>query len=247
MSGLKRGPGALGFATSLWTSERVAQLIEQTCAVRYHPGHVWRVLRDSGGTASNRQGGRSNATKTRSAGGNATAGPWKKGCGSEANDRLHRRERDWARPLSLSHLGPAWPDADPAVPLRLESALRHRRREALAVLLSVVPGHDSRAADHRVLGNTPVTPSRQTSDRLGWPRRASEQARPRVLAEQHGRISLERLPAYAPELNPAESLWGHRKHHELPNVCPADSAELSHHARRALRPMRRRPSLVEAF
>ncbi len=62
-----------------------------------------------------------------------------------------------------------------------------------------------------------------------------------------GRLELEFLPAYAPELNPVEYLWGYWKHHELPNFCPKDFSELSHHARRALRRMRRRPTLVTAF
>jgi len=42
---LKRGPKALGYATELWTAGRVAHLIEEECGVRYHPGHVWRLLR----------------------------------------------------------------------------------------------------------------------------------------------------------------------------------------------------------
>ena len=65
--------------------------------------------------------------------------------------------------------------------------------------------------------------------------------------QQQGRIWLEFLPAYAPELNPVEYLWGYWKHHELPNFCPKDFAQLSHHARKALRRMRRRPTLVCAF
>ena len=48
VAGLKQGPEALGFSTSLWTAERVAKLIEETCDVRYHPGHVWRILRQLG-------------------------------------------------------------------------------------------------------------------------------------------------------------------------------------------------------
>jgi transposase len=67
------------------------------------------------------------------------------------------------------------------------------------------------------------------------------------VAEQDGRIALERLPAYAPELNPVEYVWGYWKQHELPNLCPDDFAELSAHARRALARMRRRPTLVRAF
>jgi transposase len=46
--GLKRGPEALGYTTSLWTSARVAHLIETECGVSYHPGHVWRILRRLG-------------------------------------------------------------------------------------------------------------------------------------------------------------------------------------------------------
>jgi len=45
-SGLKRGPQALGYETNLWTLERVAELIERNCGVKYHPGHVgWLVHR----------------------------------------------------------------------------------------------------------------------------------------------------------------------------------------------------------
>src|SRR5262245_15386159 len=43
--GLKRGPEALGYLTSLWTSQRVAELIEQECGVRYTTTHVWRLLK----------------------------------------------------------------------------------------------------------------------------------------------------------------------------------------------------------
>ena len=45
---LERGPKANGFPTELWTLARVADVIERTTGVRYHPGHVWRVLRQMG-------------------------------------------------------------------------------------------------------------------------------------------------------------------------------------------------------
>ncbi len=67
------------------------------------------------------------------------------------------------------------------------------------------------------------------------------------VAGQDARLQLERLPAYAPELNPVEYLWGYWKQHELPNLCPKNFGELSYHARQALRRMRRRPTLVKAF
>jgi transposase len=65
--------------------------------------------------------------------------------------------------------------------------------------------------------------------------------------QQRGRIWLEFLPAYAPELNPTEYIWGHLKQHEIANHCPKNLSELSLQAVRALKRMRRRPTLVMAF
>ena len=42
---LLQGAQANGFETDLWTLERVAVVITQLTGVRYHPGHVWVILR----------------------------------------------------------------------------------------------------------------------------------------------------------------------------------------------------------
>jgi transposase len=42
---LLQGPEQLGYETPLWTCGRVAHLIEKAYGVSYHPGHVWRILR----------------------------------------------------------------------------------------------------------------------------------------------------------------------------------------------------------
>ena len=44
-----------------------------------------------------------------------------------------------------------------------------------------------------------------------------------------------------------EYIWAHWKQHELPNVCPRDYWHLGETARRTLRKMRRRPTLITAF
>ncbi len=46
--GLKAGPEALGYGTGLWTTGRVADLIERQSGEKFHPGHVWRMLRSLG-------------------------------------------------------------------------------------------------------------------------------------------------------------------------------------------------------
>ena len=60
------------------------------------------------------------------------------------------------------------------------------------------------------------------------------------------RIVMERLPAYAPELNPVEYIWGHLKTHEIANLIATKAWELSFEATAALRRMRRRTSIIVA-
>lgn len=62
-----------------------------------------------------------------------------------------------------------------------------------------------------------------------------------------GQIALEYLPAYAPELNPVEYIWGYLKHHAMPNHCARDLTDLQQRASRNLRSMQRRKTLVTAF
>lgn len=70
----------------------------------------------------------------------------------------------------------------------------------------------------------------------------------RAFVEQrNGEIALEYLPAYAPELNPVECIWGYLKSHEMPNFCAKDLGHLKQAARSRLRSMQRRTTLVAAF
>lgn len=41
---LEKGAQAHGFLNELWTLPRMAAVLEATCGVRLHPGHLWRVL-----------------------------------------------------------------------------------------------------------------------------------------------------------------------------------------------------------
>ena len=48
LSLLLEGPEAHGFPTPLWSCPRVARLIADEFGVRYHEGHVWKILRALG-------------------------------------------------------------------------------------------------------------------------------------------------------------------------------------------------------
>ena len=60
------------------------------------------------------------------------------------------------------------------------------------------------------------------------------------------RLQLERLPAYAPELNPAEGVWNLLKRRELKNRCCQDLGELRWELGLAIRRLQRRRHLIRA-
>jgi len=62
----------------------------------------------------------------------------------------------------------------------------------------------------------------------------------------HTEISVEELPAYAPELNPEEYCHGNVKNH-LKNARPADKIEMRQMLNRGFARLRHRPDLLLSF
>ncbi len=60
-------------------------------------------------------------------------------------------------------------------------------------------------------------------------------------------VQLEKLPAYAPDLNPDESAWQHLKHVELRNLCCRDLDHLSVELNLAVKRLRKKPPLIQSF
>ncbi len=67
------------------------------------------------------------------------------------------------------------------------------------------------------------------------------------LRAQRSWLTVERLPGYAPDLNPAELVWGNVKGRELANLCADDLDEVERELRSGLRRVRRSPTLPFAF
>jgi transposase len=61
------------------------------------------------------------------------------------------------------------------------------------------------------------------------------------------RLHLERLPAYAPELNPDEGLWQQLKGVERRNLCCFHLPHLRRELRDAVKRVRRKPRLITSF
>jgi len=62
-----------------------------------------------------------------------------------------------------------------------------------------------------------------------------------------GRVQVERLPAYAPELNPDEGVWNTLKHQDLANVSCLDLHELRRLLRRGTQRLQHLPDLIRGF
>ena len=67
------------------------------------------------------------------------------------------------------------------------------------------------------------------------------------LATQRRWLVVERLPAYAPELNPVEGLWSSLKAIELANLTSPTLAEVIDQTHRSIQRVRRTPHLAYSF
>jgi transposase len=83
-----------------------------------------------------------------------------------------------------------------------------------------------------------------------WDGAAVHRSKPlRAFLSQGGakRIHLERLPGYAPELNPDEGVWHYLKHVEMGNVCAQDMQDLREKLQQAYRRLKAKPEIIKAF
>lgn len=80
----------------------------------------------------------------------------------------------------------------------------------------------------------------------GLPAHRSKRVKRFLAKEAAGRVHLEQLPAYAPDLNPKEGIWKHLKYGELRNLCCRNLQDLKRHYRRARERMRHNKELIQA-
>lgn len=82
---------------------------------------------------------------------------------------------------------------------------------------------------------------------LGLPTHRSKKLKAYLAAGAARRIHLERLPGYAPDLNPMEWVWSYLKMAELANTPCDHLVEVERLVHKAKRRMQRRPELIQSF
>ena len=83
---------------------------------------------------------------------------------------------------------------------------------------------------------------------MGWLSDSQEQGSQKVflLEEANGRVWLERIPGYSPDLNPDEGVWNYLKRVGLKNQVFSNLKELGKGLRKAIRSLRSHPHLIQA-
>jgi len=235
---LAQGAEAHGFLGAVWTTARVAAVIRREFGVRHHPAHVRRILTAIRWTP--RQPRQRSIQR------------------AEAQLAALRAERPPARQATPRPRG-ARPctSTNPGAPPcrwwrgRMRRAGRRRccapRSRAHRAVLGAVTADGRRfpySQAAAVTGTTVVAFLRQLPRQLrgtllvvwdGAPMHRCTVVKAFLAKGAAARLHRERLPADAPDLNPAEGVWNLRKRGELTNRCCQTLDELGWEPRLAIR------------
>jgi transposase len=80
----------------------------------------------------------------------------------------------------------------------------------------------------------------------GLPAHQGQAVKDFLQAGATSRLHLERLPGYAPDLNPAEGIFHYLKNVELGNLCCPDLSVLHHELRKAIARLRHKTDVIQA-
>jgi transposase len=227
---LAQGAEAPGFLGRLWTTKRVAALIQATFRVRYHPAHVSRLLRALPWTVQKPPRRATQRDEAAIAAWLAESDFYLLPAAVRTN--APRGETPVLRvPLTRAHLS-AISAITPAGRILVQVQERALRGpdvvRFLPHLLRHIPGKVLVIWDGSPIPRAQVVKA--------------------FLAQGAAkRVQLEPLPAYAPELNPDEGLWQYLKHRELRNVCCHSLSELRDELRLAVARVRHKLAVIRAW
>jgi transposase len=248
---LWHGPEAYGFRGQVWTCARVAKVIEWEFGVRYHKDHVGRLLKDLGWTPQE-------PIRRAIQRDEAAIRHWRE----ETWPELRRRARRERRALILEdesgfYLLPGV--VKTYAPKGLTPVIREKQtRDHLSVMGAMTPTgrvytlvrqeslnglhciefllHLLRVAGERLLVIWDGSPIHRRSEVKEF------------VSSTRGRVELEALPGYAPDLNPwDEGGWNHLKNVEMRNLVCRDLDELHQELDLAVGRLRQKPHLVRSF
>jgi transposase len=248
---LSHGAEAYGFRGNVWTCQRVKKGIEWEFDVSYHRSHVARLLKELRWTPQQpieRAAQRKEAEIRR----------WRTRIWFEIQKRavLERRLLVFVDESGFYLL--------PAIlrtyaPIGETPILKvFHTRDHLSMMSAITPqGWLFRRTRYEALNGTDSVHflnhlHAQTERKLlvvwdGSPMHRNTEVRDYLANGAAKYIHLERLPAYAPDLNPDEGTWRHLQRVELANVCCSDLVDLHSQVSLAVARLRRKPHIIQSF
>jgi transposase len=248
---LSHGPEAYGFRGQVWTCARVAVVIQEEFGVRYHKDHVRRLLQALHWTPQmpiTRAVQRDEAAIVR----------WRQETWPQLRQQAHRERKTLVlTDESGFYLLPGL--VRTYAPEARTPVLREKvSRDHLSAMGAMTPEgkvytlvrQESLNGLHTIeflLHLRRVAGPRLLVIWDGSPIHRRQEVREFVDGTQ-GRIRVEPLPAYAPDLNPwDEGGWHHLKHVEMRNLVCRDLEELHEQFHLAVGRLRHKPHLIQSF
>lgn len=235
----------------MWTCARIAKVIEWEFAVRYHKGHVSRLMKQLQWTP---QVPLTQALQRDE----REAERWRQERWPEVKDLARHQRRTlvfvdesgfYLLPGVVRTYGPRGKR-----PLLKE----WQSRDHLSTLSGITPGGKLYTLGRQTaLTGTDCVGFlehllRSTARRLlviwdGSPIHRGPDVRQFLAEDETHKVLLERLPPYAPDLHPDEGLWQHLKHVEMRNLTCLDLEELHLQYHLAIGRVRQKPHLIRSF
>jgi transposase len=255
---LIQGAAAHGWRNELWTTARIAQLIERHFKIRYHHDHVGRFLRRRLGWSVQKPMRRARERDE------AAILDWQ----SREFPRIAREAQ--ARGAHLAFLDESGFMLTPTV--RRTWAPRGQtpildawdRRDRISAISSITVSPKNRSLNlyfdllpdnTNVHGEDVVEYLRRLKAQVGGPltilwdgSRVHDRSKAvQAFLAKHPEIRTERLPAYAPEINPDELVWAWTKYGRLGNLAAQNTDWLRDYIITELSYIREHPELLASF
>lgn len=245
---LADNPTDHGFATELWTAPRLALLLTEEFDIHFHPKYLTTWLRSRGYTPQLPR--RVPRERDEEAIGHWLAHDW---------PRIKRQARrrgaclvflDESGLLMAPLRRRSW--SLKGHPWQMKQKGQHRQKVSVVGALWLTPARDQVSLAFHTLVNGYfnnasvaefLSGAVQWLDRpltVIWDGGGMHKGDPinEVRDAANGRLVLERLPAYAPMLNPVEQVWTWLKYNRLCNFAPQDAEDLNAAVLRELDPIR---------
>lgn len=246
-----------GFTTELWSAPRLAQLIEEEFGAHFHPHYLTSWLRHRGYTPQKpRRLAREHD--------DAAIARWLAEDWPRIKQNARRRAAcllwmDESGLLMAPLVRRSW--ALRGHPPQQKQKVGHREKVSVTAALWLPPRRDRLHLAYQTLVNGYFT-NVEVAEFLGgavqglpgpvmaiWDCGPMHKGGPiRALAEEsQGRLDIEPLPPYAPELMPVEPLWSWLKYGRLCNFAPWDAHDLNQAIARELDAIQDNQRLLSSF